>query len=208
MLAPLLIRYNWELKPRLKGFLFKLLYSGKSVKVGSNFRCDTFPDLFITGKGKIEIGNNVTFRRNVDIRAHKHAKIVLGDNTKIDKGVRILATNKALIEIKKGAAIGCFSVLNGGDSISVGVKALVSGFVYLQTSMHRHESGRDIRDQGYIHKPVILGDDVWLGTHAVILPGCTINNNAIVGSNAVVNIDVEKGNVVAGVPARTIKERI
>jgi acetyltransferase-like isoleucine patch superfamily enzyme len=98
--------------------------------------------------------------------------------------------------------------MNGGASISIGKKTLVSGFVYLQTSMHGYsDKAQAVQDQGYQHAPVILEDDVWIGTSAVILPGTTIGKGAVVGSNAVVTKDVPQFKVVAGIPAKELKER-
>ena len=127
---------------------------------------------------------------------------------RIDRGVRILAANAAVVSIGAGARIGLYSVLNGGDSITVGDATLVSGFVYLQTSMHAHEStATAIRDQGYVHGPVVVGAGAWLAAHVVVMPGVHIGDGAVVGSNGVVTRDVEAGHVVAGVPAKTIKVR-
>lgn len=207
MLAKLLIAYNWQLRPRVKGFLFKLLYCNKRIKIGKNFQCDTFPDIFMTGNGQLVIGDNVIFRRNVDIRVHKEAKIILENNVKLDKGVRVLATNTSTILLKEGTGVGCFSVLNGGDSITVGKKVLISGFVYLQTSKHQYKPGEFIRDQGFDHNPVVIEDDVWIGAHTVVLPNCVIRSKAVVGSNAVVVKDIEENSVVGGIPAKPIKIR-
>ena len=53
--------------------------------------------------------------------------------------------------------------------------------------------------------PVTIGDDVWIGGNCVILPGVTIGNNVIVAAGAVVTKDVPGNCVVAGVPARIVK---
>lgn len=56
-------------------------------------------------------------------------------------------------------------------------------------------------------KQVIIGNDVWIGHGAVILPGVNIGNGAVIGANAVVTRDVAPYTIVAGVPARRIRER-
>lgn len=53
--------------------------------------------------------------------------------------------------------------------------------------------------------PIVLGRNVWVGSHATILQGVTIGDNAVVAAGAVVTRDVPAGTVVAGVPARPIK---
>lgn len=53
--------------------------------------------------------------------------------------------------------------------------------------------------------PVIIGDDVWVGANATILPGVTVGNYSVIAAGAVVNRDVPSGALVGGVPARIIK---
>lgn len=55
-------------------------------------------------------------------------------------------------------------------------------------------------------KPVTIGDDVWIGGNCTILPGVTIGNNVVVAAGAVVTRDVPDNCVIAGVPAKVIKE--
>lgn len=57
------------------------------------------------------------------------------------------------------------------------------------------------------YKPVIIGDDVWIGTGAIILDGVTIGNHVVVAAGAVVTKDVPEYAVVGGIPARIIKNR-
>ena len=55
-------------------------------------------------------------------------------------------------------------------------------------------------------EPVTIGNDVWIGGNATILPGVTIGNNVVVAAGAVVTHDVPDNTLVAGVPARKIKD--
>ncbi|TIT05048.1 MAG: antibiotic acetyltransferase, partial [Mesorhizobium sp.] len=56
-------------------------------------------------------------------------------------------------------------------------------------------------------RSVSIGHDVWIGHGAVIMPGITIGNGAIVGANAVVTHDVPAYTIVAGAPARSLRQR-
>lgn len=195
-------------KPKLLAFLTRLFYFGSNIKIGKNFKTDTIPKILIDKGCTLFIGDNVEFRRNVEIRVHNSSKIIINNNVRIDRGVRLLSANDAIINLGKGCRIGLYSVLNGGDSISVGEKSLISGFVYLQTSMHNYnKSQKAVQDQGFTHSPIVLQDDTWLGTHVVILPGVTVGSKSIVGSNAVVSKSVEESQIVVGIPAKPIKQR-
>jgi acetyltransferase-like isoleucine patch superfamily enzyme len=197
-----------KFRPAFFAFLTRIIYSGSRVRIGKGFRTDSIPRIIVDKGCRLEIGLSAEFRRNIEIRVHKASKVHIGDNVRIDRGVRILATNQSTISLNNGCRIGLYSVFNGGGSISVGNKALVSGFVYLQTSMHKYDNKhKSVQDQGFTHAPVVLEDDTWLGTHVVVLPGVTISKGAVVGSNAVVVRDVSENQVVVGIPAKAIKER-
>jgi acetyltransferase-like isoleucine patch superfamily enzyme len=192
-------------QPGLNAVLTRLAYAGKQVRIGARLRCDGVPRCLVDASASLVIGDDVELRRGVEIRVHGQAHVVIESDVRIDRGVRILATNQSRIVIGRGSRIGMYSVLNGGDSITLGQKVLVSGFVYLQTSMHRNEDpSRPIRDQGYDHAPVEIGDGAWLAAHVVVMPGVHIGHDAVVGSNGVVTRDVPASQTVVGVPARPI----
>ena len=61
-----------------------------------------------------------------------------------------------------------------------------------------------VRDRMVKRAPILIGDDVWIGAGAVVLPGVRVGEGAIIGAGAVVIADVPAFAVVAGVPARTV----
>lgn len=192
--------------PALYASIARLAYSNEQVRFGARLRCDGVPRCLVDSSASLSIGDDVELRSGVEIRVHGRARLVIESGVRIDRGVRILATNQAQIVIGKGTRIGMYSVLNGGDSITLGQKVLVSGFVYVQTSMHRNEDPmRAIRDQGYDHAPVTICDGAWLAAHVVVMPGVNIGRDAVVGSNGVVTRNVSAHTTVVGVPARPMR---
>ena len=67
------------------------------------------------------------------------------------------------------------------------------------------DTNKRIDEQGVSTNPVTIEDDVWIGANAVILPGVTIGEHCVVAASAVVTKDVPPHSLVAGVPAKVIK---
>lgn len=57
------------------------------------------------------------------------------------------------------------------------------------------------------NRPVVIGDDVWLGTRIIVLPGVHVGSHSIIGAGSVVTKDVPPYSIVAGNPARVIRDR-
>ena len=106
-----------------------------------------------------------------------------------------------------------------GDHTRVGIHCTVIGPVCIGnhvnlaqgitvTALNHYfaDSNRKIDEQGISTKPVVIGDDVWIGANAVILPGVTIGRHVVVAAGAVVTKDVPDYSLVAGVPAKEIKK--
>ena len=79
--------------------------------------------------------------------------------------------------------------------------------VILTTNHNFSKRESPIRLQGSTSKPVLIGDDVWIGQRVMIMPGVNIGNGAIIGAGAVVTKDVPPYTIVGGAPAKVIKSR-
>lgn len=97
--------------------------------------------------------------------------------------------------------MGCKFQDQGGIYIGDGV--LIGHNVVLATLNHA-KSPAD--RSSMIPAPIHIGDRVWIGSNATILPGVTIGDGAIVAAGAVVSHDVPENTIVAGVPAAIIRE--
>lgn len=83
---------------------------------------------------------------------------------------------------------------------------LAQGITVTALNHNFEDASKRIDEQGISTKPVVIGDDVWIGANAVILPGVTIGSHCVVAAGAVVTKDVPDNCVVGGVPAKLIKK--
>lgn len=106
------------------------------------------------------------------------------------------------IEIGKGCFIQQCCTFFGRSGITLGENVLVGPKVNIITI--NHDPDPENRSATY-GRPVVIGDNVWIGINSTILPGVSIGCGAIIGANSVVTKDVPLMTVVAGNPARIIK---
>lgn len=82
---------------------------------------------------------------------------------------------------------------------------LAQGITVTALNHNFSDTNKRIDEQGVSTNPVTIEDDVWVGANAVILPGVTIGEHCVVAAGAVVTKDVPPHSLVAGVPAKVIK---
>mgnify|MGYP001188338778 CR=1 FL=1 len=189
-------------------WFIKVLLSIKGIKVGKNFRADSFPKLILENSNFI-IGDNVVFFGEIEIRILKSSSLKISNNCKIDDKVRIISTNNAKIEINDLTSIGKGTVINGGTDIYLGKNCLISGYVYLQSSSHGYEINQFIREQNHTYKKIEISNDVWIGAHSFISMGTIVKNGGIIGANSFVkkNTLINENEIFAGTPAKLKSNR-
>jgi len=110
------------------------------------------------------------------------------------------------IELGNDVGIGAFVNIWGHGGITIGDRTLIASNCVITSLSHSYQQ-KDLRHAPAISKKVIIGSDVWMGAGAIVMPGITIGNGAVVGAGSVVTRDVPENAIVVGNPAKLVKYR-
>jgi len=152
-----------------------------------------FPPGSVFGEAGIEIGEDTLIGHQVSISAGalpgqdllQLTLLTIGDRCVIGRGSHIVAHESVII----------------GDDVWTGP------YVYITDQNHGYEDlDAPIGRQFPVNRPVSIGAGSWLGAGAIILPGASIGRNVVVAAGSVVRGQVPDHCVVAGVPARVVRE--
>ena len=133
-----------------------------------------------------------------------YRKFSLGDYSVIESFACI---NNAVGDVMIGdhTRIGLHNTIIGPVIIGSHVN-LAQGITITALNHNFEDSEKRIDEQGVSTSAVVIEDDIWIGANAVILPGVTIGHHSVVAAGAVVTKDVPPHSLVAGVPAKVIKQ--
>ncbi len=107
------------------------------------------------------------------------------------------------IRIGRGSFMNFNCVILDVVAVTIGDKTQIGPGVQILTADHPRDPATRATGLEF-GRPVVIGDNVWIGGGALILPGVTVGNDAIIGAGAVVTRDVATGTTVAGNPARRL----
>lgn len=138
-----------------------------------------------------------TFRKII----FRLAGVKIGKKSTIHIGCRFYQPKNVIIG--KGTIVGDHATLDGRAQLTIGNHVDIASGVSIYNSQHDIHS----QDMHPIEKPVAIGDYVFIGPRAIILPGVKIGSGAVVAAGAVVTKDVSKKTIVGGVPAKEIGKR-
>jgi acetyltransferase-like isoleucine patch superfamily enzyme len=165
------------------------IHCPEGVEIGDECVFDAGVVLVGSLKNKgIRVGSRSHFRAGVVLNTGDEptGSIILGDRVLINYGCTIL----------------------GAGGVSVGNDVLISPGVVLTSFQHGFkERSFPMVQQEPTLSPVVIGDDVYIGANAVILPGVTVGRGAVIGANAVVNADIPEYSVAVGAPAKVVRKR-
>jgi acetyltransferase-like isoleucine patch superfamily enzyme len=103
------------------------------------------------------------------------------------------------LDIGDNTSVAPFVHIWCGGRVIIGARCMIGSHAAITSLTHNY--GAPEMWKTIEAAPVVIGDDVWIGSHAVILPGVKINNGAVVGAGSIVSKDVPENAVVYGSPA-------
>lgn len=168
-------------------FLILKSYYFKSFKtLGFSF-FNFYSHVSISEKGLLKIKNNSYLDKRSEIKS-EGGFIEIGTNFYMNSFSRIISKNKIII----------------GNSVRI------AQFVTILDHDHNYflnEKGEMV-SSGYVCDEINIGNNVFIGDKCTILKGVSIGNNVKIASNSVVNKNIKSNSIVAGIPAKQVKEII
>ncbi len=159
----------------------------------------------------IRLGRGVYLDEGVYIHACPNG-VEIGENTLVMHHAELHVYNfrnmpHSGIKIGRDGLISEFTVIRGQGGVTIGDRVYTSPFTQIVAVDHVFDDPtRPFIEQGITAQGIVIEDDVWIGSGAIITDGVHIGKGAVIAAGAVVTQDVPPHTVVAGVPARVIKE--
>lgn len=190
------IRGQFKSNPKLKKFVDWMIMN----------QVETRPRWFVRMLAPLyqHRGKHSVVHHSARMDTPPYRKFSLGDYSVIESFACI---NNAVGDVVIGdhTRIGLHNTIIGPVTIGCHVN-LAQGITVTALNHNFEDSDKRIDEQGVSTTPVTIEDDIWIGANAVILPGVTIGNHSVVAAGAVVTKNVPPHSLVAGVPAKIIKQ--
>ncbi|MDO4462534.1 MAG: acyltransferase [Bacteroidia bacterium] len=105
--------------------------------------------------------------------------------------------------------INAGTMLVAGADIHIGKNSTLAYRTLLTTNANPNAPYNELaKIYPPIHKEIEIGDNVWIGAGAIVLPGCRIGNNCVIAAGSVVTTDIPSNTMAAGIPARVKKQLV
>lgn len=180
-------------------FRFKQLYLGRSLCF--------LRALYWRAQG-MEIGRGARFSSLAVTWPHK---VALGESCSLEHNIYLNAagpyTDGVSIELGAGCFIGTGCEFNISHRLTIGENSLIAAGTRFVDHNHGIALGALIKQQPETSSPITVGPDVWIGANSLILQGVTIGEGAVVAAGSVVTHSVPPFTIVAGSPARPLRDR-
>lgn len=205
--APSVPPRRWNVWTRISS----LIRNTQLRALGARIATDAFlaPSVEVCYPHGISIGHRTQILRNstLDARNAAHGRALeIGQSCRIKENVW-LATYGGSISVGDNVLLGRNCIIHGHGTVALGDYSMCGPNVLILSSEHGHFLRRDqlsYQEQPEVVAPVRIGNNVWIGAGAIILPDVTIGEGAVVGAGAVVTRDLAPYEVHVGVPAKSI----
>jgi acetyltransferase-like isoleucine patch superfamily enzyme len=157
----------------------------------------------------IRIGKHCSIARHSLIRANtSNGKgVEMSDDVSIKENV-LISANEGFVVIGNRTWLGPYSHISGNGGVTIGNNVMVASHCVINTVTHCFDRlDIPMSEQGINTAPIIIEDDVWIGTGATILLGVRVGRGSIIGAGALVIHDIPPLSVAVGVPAKVTKRR-
>lgn len=184
----------------------------RGTKAGIRFGVGS--GLLVEFPAGLHVGDDVTIEGPGFLHCLSTSGVHIGNCTSIARNVwlhcggTLEQHNHGYFTIGEHSFVGCNAVLGAGGGIRIGNHVLIGQGVNMHAENHVFaDPARLIREQGVTYQGIVIEDDVWIGSRAIVLDGVTIGRGAVVAAGAVVTRSVPPMAIVAGVPARMTHRR-
>jgi acetyltransferase-like isoleucine patch superfamily enzyme len=138
------------------------------------------------------------------VKIYAPLRVRLGNESALLEGAYLSGTG--VLTIGDRSSIGAYTSVACRERVDIGRDTLIAGFCFILDVDHGFSEPETLITQQRLDiRPVVIGNDVWIGTHCVVLRGVTIGDGAVVAANSVVTRDVAPYTIVGGSPAKVIK---
>ncbi len=174
----------------------KIVFNGNTVSY-SSFHTNDIPYVMVARGGKFSIGKNFAMNNGIKgnpIGCYERCTFF------VDRGaVLTIGDNVGMSQ----AALICHKSITIGNNVKIG-----GGVCIYDTDFHSldpviRRSSEDLKNRA--EKPVVIGNDVFIGARSIILKGVTIGENSVIGAGSVVTKSVPANQIWAGNPAKFIR---
>jgi acetyltransferase-like isoleucine patch superfamily enzyme len=154
-------------------------------------------------------------RRADGVRIVASHRLVAGGDVYLDHGVYLHCGDQRWCEgagsvtIGRGSYLGPNCVVFGMGGVEIGEDVMIAPGVVISSVQHpHHDVSRPMYAQPHVYGKIVIEDDVYVGSNAVVTPGVRIGRGAVIGAGAVVTHDIPAWAIAHGVPARPAASRL
>ena len=142
------------------------------------------------------------------LEALRAGRLQIGAKSLLEPNVWITAPGDARVRIGAGTFLNMGVMIAAEELVEIGDHCMLANGCFVSDASHRYDDPeKPITWQGFHSKgPTRIGDNCWLGAHAVVTSGVSIGQRCVVGAGSVVTKDVEPYSIVAGSPAKLIRK--